>query len=88
MRDLFIIILSGFSKKEEKHDKHKQNHMLMDAIHVVEEASEEVGLNIEPDMGTEPIISPQKGEQKYLADKERREKIAATTKGEIFKTIF
>ena len=62
--------------------------MLMDAIHVVEEASEEVGLNIEPDTKNEPIISPQKGEQKYVADKERREKIAAVTKGEIFKTIF
>lgn len=62
--------------------------MLMDAIHVVEEASEEVGLNIEPDIRNEPIISPQKGEQKYLADKERREKIAAITKGEFLKRSF
>lgn len=88
MRNWFIILSSEFSKKEEKHNKHKHNHMLMDAIHAVEEASEEVGRNIEPDTKNEPIISPQKGEQKYLADKERREKIAAVTKGEIFKTIF
>ena len=53
----------------------------MDAIHVIEEASEEAGLNIEADGEAEPVITPQKGEQKYLTDKERREKIAAVTKG-------